>query len=234
MGASSAKKRPARKQTSKPMGPSMTVEKKANYNIWYGRQMGRQNRSKTLSKTRCNPSLDSGFTKASDTKDGAFICLYFAKGMCALGQNCTYLHRIPRKSDEAKCGLTKDVFGRDRHSDDRDDMGGIGTFNRENTSLYVGGICAKNGSKVAMEEQARKHFGDFGSIVSVKALPQKYPLFLVECCVRIPSTFCIRRGVIFVQYACRVQAEFAKEAMSNQVSLLFKRAAQFGVWCPLT
>ena len=33
-----------------------------------------------------------------------------------------------------------DIFGRERHADDRSDMGGIGSFSRENRTLYVGKV----------------------------------------------------------------------------------------------
>ena len=31
-----------------------------------------------------------------------------------------------------------DIFGRDKHSDYRDDMGGVGSFMRQNRTLYIG------------------------------------------------------------------------------------------------
>jgi hypothetical protein len=46
--------------------------------------------------TRCDPELDSGYTKADlhERKTGYF-CVHFARGCCCEGPNCRYFHRVP-------------------------------------------------------------------------------------------------------------------------------------------
>ncbi len=76
---------------------------------------------------RCNIKRDAGRTKG-DSNTGAYLCLYFARGQCHLGGECPFLHRRPSDADEVKLSLTHDVFGRERHLTDRDDMGGVGAY----------------------------------------------------------------------------------------------------------
>jgi RNA recognition motif-containing protein len=106
--------------------------------------------------------------------------------------------------DEQKLSTTKDVFGRDRHLTDREDMGGVGSFSRENTTLYVGGLTAGAGGHAGAggggwevtERLIREQFGAFGSIKR---------LYLVR-----------DKGIAFVTFMMRSSAEFAKEAMHGQ------------------
>lgn len=107
-----------------------------------------------------------------------------------------FLHRAPVKEDDDKLSLVKDIFGRDRHSDDRDDMGGVGTFNCENTSLYVNGLVRPRQGWDVYESMVRKAFGACGTIRSVKLHVEK--------------------GFMFVRYQHRSSAEFAKECMAGQ------------------
>jgi len=47
-------------------------------------------------KTRCEPEVDSGYTKADFMeKHSNYYCVHFAKGSCAEGPNCRYYHRVP-------------------------------------------------------------------------------------------------------------------------------------------
>jgi hypothetical protein len=55
---------------------------------------------------------------------------------------------------------TIDCFGRDKHRNDRDDMGGIGSFERRCRTLYIGNI----GLNDHMEEIVRAHFCEWGEI----------------------------------------------------------------------
>ncbi|CAG8458853.1 11288_t:CDS:2 [Funneliformis caledonium] len=162
------------------------------YNIWYNKWSGGEKVSKfTREKatTRCNVKLDAGETKGDKIPD-TYFCLYFARGCCPFGHECNYWHRIPTESDPVD--TTIDSFGRDKFSEYREDMGGIGSFNRENRTLYVGHvtICPD------MEAIVRKHFEEWGEIEKIKILKDK--------------------GVAFVTYYSSLNAEFAKEAMSNQ------------------
>jgi RNA recognition motif-containing protein len=71
-------------------------------------------------------------------------------------------------------------------------MGGVGGFIRENRTLYVGRIAITDDT----EEVVRRQFGQFGPLDRVRILKN--------------------RGVAFVTYKTRANAEFAREAMMNQ------------------
>lgn len=58
---------------------------------------------------------------------------------------------------------SKDCFARDKFADYRDDMGGVGSFNRQNRTLYVGRI-KETGTGLETEEVVRRHFKEFGEI----------------------------------------------------------------------
>jgi RNA recognition motif-containing protein len=91
-----------------------------------------------------------------------------------------------------------DCFGRDKFSDYRDDMGGVGSFMRQNRTLYVGRIHVTDD----IEEVVARHFNEWGEIERIRVLTS--------------------RGVAFVTYTTLSQAEFAKEAMAHQCKLLFR------------
>lgn len=59
---------------------------------------------------------------------------------------------------------SKDCFAREKFSDYRDDMGGVGSFNRQNRTLYVGRI-RETGNAADTEDVVRRHFGEFGKII---------------------------------------------------------------------
>lgn len=94
----------------------------------------------------------------------------------------------------------------------RQDMGGVGSFNSQNKTLYVGRVAPTDD----MEEVVRKHFGAFGEIERSKTLcrTQAYiqQLSVKNLLVRLLE----HRGVAFVTYKNRMNAEFAREAMMNQ------------------
>lgn len=156
------KKRPARVQidpdtlTSEPPPQTGTI-----FNIWYNKWSGGDREDKYLSKThakgRCNIAKDSGYTKA-DGLPGSFFCLRFARGICTKGQDCDYLHRLPGTYDHFNPNV--DCFGRDKFSDYRDDMGGVGSFMRQNRTVYVGRIHVTDD----IEEIVSRHFAEWGPI----------------------------------------------------------------------
>ncbi|OBT67325.1 hypothetical protein VE03_02705 [Pseudogymnoascus sp. 23342-1-I1] len=188
------KRRPARPQvdpstmTSEPPPQTGTI-----FNIWYNKWSGGDREDKYLSKThaagRCNIALDSGYTKASSVP-GSFFCLFFARGLCPKGAECQYLHRLPGIHDMYSPNV--DVFGRDKHSDYRDDMGGVGTFLRQNRTIYIGRIHVTDD----IEEVVARHFAEWGPIERTRVLNT--------------------RGVAFVTYTTESNAQFAKEAMAHQ------------------
>jgi hypothetical protein len=92
--------------------------------------------------------------------------------------------------------MTTDCFGRERHREDRQDMGGVGSMFRANQTLYVNLGGATSYGRERLQEMVRRTFGQFGSIekLSVK----------------------LEKGIAFVTYDIRASAEFAKECMSSQ------------------
>ncbi|KAK4179835.1 hypothetical protein QBC36DRAFT_321586 [Triangularia setosa] len=188
------KKRPARAQvdpaTVKSEPPAQTG---TTFNIWYNKWAGGDKEDSAMSQThakgRCNIALDSGYTKA-DGHPGAFFCLYFARGVCHKGQDCDYLHRLPGPYDIFPQNV--DCFGRDKFSDYRDDMGGVGSFSRQNRTIYVGRIHVSDD----IEEIVARHFAEWGPIERIRVLSN--------------------RGIAFVTYRDLANAEFAKEAMAWQ------------------
>lgn len=188
------KRRPARPQVdpstmkSEPPPQTGTI-----FNIWYNKWSGGDREDKYLSKTaapgRCNIALDSGYTRA-DKVPGSYFCLFFAKGLCPRGHECEYLHRLPGLHDLFNPNV--DCFGRDKHSDYRDDMGGVGSFMRQNRTLYVGRIHVTDD----IEEVVARHFAEWGQIDRTRVLTS--------------------RGVAFVTYTNEANSQFAKEAMAHQ------------------
>lgn len=166
------------------------------YNIWYGKFIGenwsdRYFKDREASATRCRVALDAGKTIAGTD---AYICLHFARGNCSNGSKCSFVHCIPTKAQEDRIDFMHDCFGRERHSGDRDDMMGTGSFNRECRTLYVSGLKPNCGPEIG--SSIYKHFSEFGEIVKLRVID--------------------RKQIAFVTYRHRHGAEFAKEAMQNQ------------------
>lgn len=188
------KKRPARPQVdpstmkSEPPPQTGTI-----FNIWYNKWSGGDREDKYLSQVaaagRCHIAKDTGFTKA-DKVPGSYFCLFFARGICPKGQECEYLHRLPGIHDMFNPNV--DVFGRDKHSDYRDDMGGVGSFMRQNRTIYVGRIHVSDD----IEEVVARHFAEWGQVERIRVLNT--------------------RGVAFITYSNEANAQFAKEAMAHQ------------------
>jgi len=185
--------RPARVQVDFSQVKKTINEVTGNYNIWYNRYTGGDNykyKPLTRAEYRCDIERDSGLTKADNNPNGSYFCIHFAHGCCSKGKDCTFLHRVPDEYDREE--TTKDCFGREKFFEERQDMGGVGTFSRINKTLYIGHIS----TTPDREEIVRKHFEKFGEIEYVKVLKDK--------------------AVAFVQYKLRSVAEFVKEAMYGQ------------------
>lgn len=168
------KKRPARPQVDPSMMKSEPPPQTGTiFNIWYNKWSGGDREDKYLSKTaaagRCNIAKDTGYTKA-DKVTGSYFCLFFARGICPKGQECEYLHRLPGIHDMFNPNV--DVFGRDKHSDYRDDMGGVGSFMRQNRTVYVGRIHVTDD----IEEVVARHFAEWGQVER-----SKHPSFCYDC-----------------------------------------------------
>eukprot|EP01117_Protostelium_nocturnum_P011587 TRINITY_DN4203_c0_g1_i4.p1 TRINITY_DN4203_c0_g1~~TRINITY_DN4203_c0_g1_i4.p1 ORF type:complete len:389 (-),score=120.00 TRINITY_DN4203_c0_g1_i4:10-1176(-) len=142
--------------------------------------------------TRCVIASDAGYTKADKGNKDTYICLYFARGHCSNGPECQYYHRVPLAEDEMRLDNLHDVFGREKHRTYRDDMGGVGSFNRNNHTLYITGLKRQSSS----EELIVRHFSEWGKIEYARIIWDKM--------------------IAFVRYSWRSSAEFAKEAMIDQ------------------
>ncbi|KAH9815877.1 hypothetical protein DFH28DRAFT_892289 [Melampsora americana] len=191
------KRRRARKQVTLEEAGSFKKQPEQSgqtYNIWYNKWAGGDKydsySQKEKSKTRCNIKTDAGYTRA-DGGNNAYCCLYFARGCCPYGWECSYLHRLP-PSQSVLPDASLDVFGREKHSDYRDDMGGVGSFSRQNRTLYIGRMKEVR----EPEELIEKHFEEWGEIERIRVLHG--------------------RGVAFVTYVSELSAQFAKEAMMCQ------------------
>ncbi|TNY21386.1 Pre-mRNA-splicing factor CWC2 [Rhodotorula diobovata] len=189
------KRKPARKQVEEgQIEPRVVEQTGQTYNLWYHKwaggdkydAMGLQQKA----QTRVSIKNDAGYTRA-DGSGNKYICLYFARGCCPKGVECTYLHRLP-PAQHVLPDASLDVFGREKHSGYRDDMGGVGSFNRQNRTLYIGRLRETRDTAEVVEE----HFAEFGEIERIKILTN--------------------RGVAFVTYTNELNAQFAKEAMMHQ------------------
>ena len=91
-----------------------------------------------------------------------YYCLFFSRGCCPYGYECEYLHTLPTNTTLLPDN-SKDCFAREKFSDYRDDMGGVGTFTRQNRTLYVGRV-KEIGTGEETEETVRRHFKEWGEI----------------------------------------------------------------------
>lgn len=170
------KPRPARPQADlasmkdRPPQQTGTV-----FNIWYHKWSGGDREDKYANRTkaegRCNIARDSGYTKA-DKIPGSYFCVFFARGVCPNGKNCNYLHRLPTVTDMFDPSV--DCFGRDKHADYRDDMDGVGSFQRQNRTIYIGRIFVSDD----IEEVVARHFAEWGDIERSMHFPLMSILYL--------------------------------------------------------
>jgi hypothetical protein len=127
-----------------------------------------------------------------------FFCQYFARGVCSNGPDCSMFHLVPSAEDCAKHekSPTTDVFGRQRHAEERGNRGGVGSFFSQSRTLYVGYGAASDGLGNKLQEVMEKVFSEWGPTEDVYIVRSK--------------------SIAFVRYVFRASAEFAKEAMGNQ------------------
>ncbi|KAF8635611.1 hypothetical protein AX15_000251 [Amanita polypyramis BW_CC] len=192
------KLKPARKQVEAgQVNKTETVQTGKEYNIWYNKWAGGDREdnysNKVKSQTRCQVRKDAGLTRANMT-GMKYCCLFFARGCCPYGWECEYLHVLPEPGN-AKPDSSKDCFARDKFADYRDDMGGVGSFNRQNRTLYIGRI-KETGTGPETEGVVIRHFREWGTIERIRVLQY--------------------RSVAFVTYVSELSAQFAKEAMACQ------------------
>lgn len=241
--------RPARKQvTHREVENLRQAQDRSNqtgltYNVWYNKWSGGDNEdsrhNNTKSATRVNIARDAGYTRAN-AQGGAYICLFFARGYCPNGADCTFLHALPIDSPDQG----HDVFGREKHGNYRDDMGGVGSIQRVNRTLYVGHIVEEadstmrmsmggganmpgnGGSKGGQNERKDGKWNAFGNSGkgwdwsmersrmsdTEKVLFRHFSEFGELERVRVLHT----RGCGFITFHREVDAQFAKEAMMHQ------------------
>ena len=171
------------------------------YNIWYDKYLtDNKFKDREQALTRCDPELDSGYTKADHTeKFSSYFCIHFSRGCCCEGANCKYFHRVPTYDECTSIDQSKDIFGRARFANHREDMAGVGSFLKESRTLYVSDFKIMQGNQdnnTEMYEILFRHFGLWGDIEDINLLHGK--------------------GVAFIRYSHRCMAEFAKEAMNSQ------------------
>lgn len=138
--------------------------------------------SKVKSQTRCTIKRDQGLTRANTTGI-RYCCLFFARGCCPYGWECEYLHMLPDASWSLP-DASKDCFARDKFVDYRDDMGGVGSFSRQNRTLYVGRI-KETGPGPETEEIVIRHFKEWGEI-------EKSTLFCSDLGFQLPDFFSLQ------------------------------------------
>jgi len=197
-------KTPARVQV--PYNPEVPqyVEGHEDYNIWYGKYLSdRRNprdRDRYSSGYTCDPVKDSGYTQADLPGSGSpGFCLFYARGCCGFGHKCRYFHHVPTVLDMASADEAHDIFGRERFSQHRDDMGGVGSFNSDCTTLFVGDLIFDRAAPDAVESVQRlleERFRQWGEVEDIRVVSSK--------------------AIAFVRYTWRCNAEFAKEAMAGQ------------------
>lgn len=199
-------------------------EGQQTYNIWYGRYDGADANQRLLpgepAPARCCLSQDAGWTLADkDTTERRPFCLFFSRGSCGYGTDCQFHHHLPGPIEERNLEATKDIFGRMRHAEHRDDMSGAGCYTSDSRTLYVGNLRAdtaatpqlsngggpvptrgNSGPKLtpqdATVEMLYRHFGEWGEIENIN--------------------FIERKNIAFIRYRMRTNAEFAREAMDHQ------------------
>lgn len=197
--------RPAARQAEPPAADatasSEAMEGSGEFNIWFGRFQG-QNWTKGMARgekadARCLAREHAGRTKSG--VDSPF-CLWFARGVCHRGAHCRFVHRIPLMDD---CGRlekdsSKDVFGRPRGTQHKDDMSGVSSLHDPSRTLYVNGLIRGpyESNQNALEQCLQRHFSEWGEVETINVV--------------------WRLSLAFVRYRFRSNAEFALEAMDHQ------------------
>lgn len=187
------KKKPARLQVDPETVQSDEKPEQTGtvFNVWYAKWSGGDTSSniQTAAKFRCSIERDQGYTKARE-EERPYFCLYFARGMCCNGRKCEFLHRLPTEFDAFPPSV--DCFGREKFSDYRDDMGGVGSFHKINRTLYFGRLNTPDD----VESKLTANCQEWGALESSRVLRDRH--------------------IAFVTYKNELNAQFAKEAMAHQ------------------
>ena len=193
-------KRPARQQVQDTRKDINYIEGNFDYNIWYNKFLtDRHEKEKIPALYKCNPALDTGYTKADISKEETFFCLFFAKGCCCEGYKCNYYHRVPLLNDCEKVENLRDIFGRSRFNTKLKDNGGIGVFTQNCRTLLVSDLKRLENVKNNIKSMVRiiyQNFSQFGDIEDINYVDFK--------------------NICYIKFKHRCFAEFAKEAMMRQ------------------
>ncbi|KAG0306926.1 Pre-mRNA-splicing factor [Dissophora globulifera] len=191
MSTAPAMSRPARRQVTKEkvLGPQASVAGKGaggQPGQTYNIYYDRWTGGGNNPRSAARGSRDKAAYRCDPAKDSGRTRGTFNPN----AEDCNWLHRIPTHQDQVDTGM--DIFGRDRFDEHRDDLGGVGSMRSDSRTLYVGRIQPSADMQAIVE----RHFKVWGEIERVKVLTEK--------------------GVAFVTYQSRLNAEFAKEAMADQ------------------
>lgn len=173
-----------------------------SFNLWYHKYTSDRFDTTIVepAESKCDPWADAGLTRADqDTSRSTVFCIWFAKGACSRGAECAYRHRVPTRDDDNGNEQMYDIFGRKRHAEHKDDMGGVGSFLKDCRCLYISELVVDRDSPDAvqrLEAQLWRLFHPFGPIESIRVIPNK--------------------AIAFIKYEYRSAAEFAKVACANQ------------------
>ena len=131
-------------------------------------------------------------------QNAVFFCQFFARGVCGNGYECPFFHMVPSAEDCARHDKspTTDIFGRGRFSEEKGNMGGVGSFFSHSRTLYVAYGAASEQLGGKLQEAFERVFSEWGPLEDVYVVRGK--------------------SIAFVRYVFRASAEFAKEAMHNQ------------------
>lgn len=196
------RRRPARVQKVWDPTRAAYTEGNEDFNVWFGRYESDRfdPKDREPASTCCDPEQDSGYTQADlMAAVGGYFCIFFARGCCYTGHRCNYYHHVPTVLDSFSCDAAHDIFGRERFASHRDDMGGVGSFNSNGLTLFVGDLRFDRAAPDAVQTVERlilDRFGAWGDVDAVRIIPAK--------------------AIGFVKYTHRAAAEFAKMAMDNQ------------------
>lgn len=194
------------------------VEGNYDYNIWYDKYLTDRNADKNeeraVSTFKLQPEVDTGFTKADkmEGKGATYFCVYFARGCCSEGTNCKFYHRVPTESDllTHKDNL-RDIFGRTRHATHKDNFEGIGCFNKDCDTLSLTKIYLNPDSNAA--HQSMQHTNGMSIKDIVRLVYEHFSVFGEINDIHFNQG----RFAAYIKFGHRNFAEFAREAMHNQV-----------------
>jgi len=195
-------KRPARRQIKDMKKDTAYQEGNYDYNMWYDKYLTdrRNEQEKAPSLYKCDPELDTGYTRGDlMEKSTSYCCVYFARGACSEGSKCRYYHRVPQPEDLLNEENAKDVFGRTRHATLKEDLSGIGSFNRNCRAISVCDMKVPDTAAGSIRDTVKMLYDEFskwGEIEDIKFIPHK--------------------AMANIRYTHRFYAEFAKEAMQDQ------------------